>query len=114
MRNSRIPLHIKQAAYTEYINGHKVVDILEKYNICFGTLYSFIHKQEQISKTFRDNQSESSPSKSISKSKTTRLGGKSKSKTTQLGGKSNILQLEGKSNIDILSIDAALLELEKL
>lgn len=110
MRNSKIPLHIKQAAYAEYKKGFKVVDILNKYNICFGTLYTFIHKQDQIAKTFIDNQSDTI-SNSNSKTKTkTKSKTKTKTKTKnnkQIGGEFN-------GNSSILSIDDALLELENL
>ncbi len=110
MRNSKIPLHIKQAAYAEYKKGIKVVDILNKYNICFGTLYTFIHKQDQIAKTFIDNQSDTiSNSNSKTKSKT-KSNTKTKTKTKnnkQIGGEFN-------GNSSILSIDDALLELENL
>ena len=118
MRNSKIPLHIKQAAYAEYKNNVKVVDILNKYNICFGTLYTFIHKQDQIAKTFIDNQSDTisisnsnsnSKTNSKTKSKTnTKTKTKTKTKTNkQIGGEFN-------GNSSILSIDDALLELENL
>ena len=112
MRNSKIPLHIKQAAYAEYKKGFKVVDILNKYNICFGTLYTFIHKQDQIAKTFIDNQSDTiSNSNSKTKSKTksnTKTKTKTKTKNNkQIGGEFN-------GNSSILSIDDALLELENL
>ena len=53
MRNNKISLHTKQAAYNDYKKGTKVVDIINKHKICWGTLYSFIHKQEQIKKTMK-------------------------------------------------------------
>ena len=84
MRNSKIPLHVKQSAYAEYKNGVKVTDILDKYKICFGTLYDFIHKQEETTKLFKDNHSR-----------------KTKSKPKQTGG-------------NIISIDDALSELNNL
>jgi hypothetical protein len=53
MRNKKISLQTKQAAYNDYKKGTKVVDIINKHKICWGTLYSFIHKQEQIKNTMK-------------------------------------------------------------
>ena len=112
MRNTKIPLHIKQAAFVEYKKGSKVVDILKKYNICFGTLYTYIHKQEQITKTFHDNDSNQISTKSKPTKSTRKLAAKSKS-TRKLAV--NIEQHGGYNNDStILSIDDALLELANL
>ena len=110
MRNTKIPLHIKQAAFVEYKKGSKVVDILKKYNICFGTLYTYIHKQEQITKTFHDNDSNQISTKSKPTAKSTSKPTKSTRKLAV-----NIEQHGGYNNDStILSIDDALLELANL
>jgi len=103
MRNTKIPLHIKQAAYAEYKKGYKVVDILKKYDICFGTLYSYIHKQEEIAKTFHDNDEQTSKPKTNKQKKTKKP---ENVKHKQNGGYNN--------DTSILSIDDALLELANL
>jgi hypothetical protein len=121
MRNTKIPLHIKQAAFVEYKKGSKVVDILKKYNICFGTLYTYIHKQEQISKTFHDNDSSqistSKPPKSKPPKSKPPKSKPPKSKPPKSTRKHavNIAQNGGFNNdSSILSIDDALLELANL
>ena len=86
MRNKKIPLHIKQSAYNDYKKGTKVVDIITKYKICWGTLYTYIHKQEQIKNTFKN----------------------------QMGGQIDSVSNDNNETIDTVSVDNALLELEKL
>ena len=114
MRNTKIPLHIKQAAFVEYKKGSKVVDILKKYNICFGTLYTYIHKQEQISKTFHDNDSSQISTSKPPKS-TRKLATKSNATKSTRKHAVNIAQNGGFNNdSSILSIDDALLELANL
>ena len=116
MRNTKIPLHIKQAAFVEYKKGSKVVDILKKYNICFGTLYTYIHKQEQISKTFHDNDSSQISTSKPPKSKPPKSKPpKSKPPKSTRKLAVDIAQNGGFNNdSSILSIDDALLELANL
>jgi hypothetical protein len=88
MRNNKISLQTKQAAYNDYKRGVKVVEIINKHKICWGTLYSYIHKQEQMKKTLKKQSG----------------GGTSTSNSNS----------SNSETIETVSIDNALLELENL
>ena len=98
MRYSKINNATKKLAYFDYVNGKKVMDILNEYNISCGSLYNYIHDIES----------------NIQNGGKSNITNDSKINTRtniQNGGKTDI---KNTGNINIVNIDSAFQELNEI